>query len=107
MAALNEFAARHGVDAVHDPLKRASLQRDLWAVFDWTTFHDDHPSERRALQESLAPIIREVFMRRIQGVSWRKLAAFLSESGVPTSFGVAKWSASATQYIVTNPVYQG
>jgi len=69
----------------------------------------EHPKGTRklVLDPEVAPIIREVFMRRIQGVSWGKLAAFLSESGVPTSFGVTKWSASATQYIVTNPVYRG
>ena len=58
IAALDEFTAHHAETLIVDPVKRASLQRDLWAVFDWTTFHDDHPVERRALQQRLAPIIR-------------------------------------------------
>lgn len=40
---LDEFLRRHGERVVQDPLKRALLQRDLWAVFDWaaaaTTCH--------------------------------------------------------------------
>ncbi|PYR72830.1 MAG: hypothetical protein DMF86_22375 [Acidobacteria bacterium] len=58
IAALDEFTAHHAETLIVDPVKRASLQRDLWAVFDWTTFHDDHPVERRALQQRLAPIGR-------------------------------------------------
>lgn len=33
-ALLDEFISRHGATLIHDPLKRALLQRDLWAVFD-------------------------------------------------------------------------
>ena len=33
-ALLDEFLNRHGDTLIHDPLKRALLQRDLWAVFD-------------------------------------------------------------------------
>ena len=36
IAVLDEFLAEHGEELVKDPLKRAILQRDLWAVFDWT-----------------------------------------------------------------------
>ena len=34
---LDEFLSTHGEKAISDPLRRAMLQRDLWAIFDWTT----------------------------------------------------------------------
>jgi hypothetical protein len=37
LTALDEFLSTHGEKAINDPLKRAILQRDLWAIFDWTT----------------------------------------------------------------------
>jgi hypothetical protein len=37
VAVLDEFLSTHGEKAISDPLKRALLQRDLWAIFDWTT----------------------------------------------------------------------
>jgi len=37
LTVLDEFLSTHGETAIKDPLKRAMLQRDLWAVFDWTT----------------------------------------------------------------------
>jgi hypothetical protein len=43
LACLDEFLRSHAERAVEDPLKRAILQRDLWAVFDWTARHDDLP----------------------------------------------------------------
>jgi hypothetical protein len=35
IAVLDEFLDHHGEDLIHDPVKRAFLQHDLWAVFDW------------------------------------------------------------------------
>lgn len=32
---LTEFVDTHGETLIDDPLKRATLQRDLWSVFDW------------------------------------------------------------------------
>jgi hypothetical protein len=32
---LEEFVDTHGEQLIRDPLKRAVLQRDLWAIFDW------------------------------------------------------------------------
>src|SRR5438067_6463314 len=32
---LDEFISQHAAALIKDPLKRAVLQRDLWAVFDW------------------------------------------------------------------------
>ena len=33
---LDGFLQTHAENLIHDPLKRAILQRDLWAVFDWS-----------------------------------------------------------------------
>jgi hypothetical protein len=66
---LDEFLAGHGEKLVSDPLKRAILQRDLWAVFDWTAEPDANtrgarlrrqPPPRRALQLRLAQIIQRL-----------------------------------------------
>jgi hypothetical protein len=37
LTVLDEFLSTHGENTINDPLKRAMLQRDLWAIFDWTT----------------------------------------------------------------------
>ncbi len=37
LTVLDEFLSTGGEKAINDPLKRAILQRDLWAIFDWTT----------------------------------------------------------------------
>lgn len=65
---LNEFLDSHGENLVAQPLKRAKLQHDLWAVFDWLadpyvenvskTTH--FGVERRALRTLLAPAIRRL-----------------------------------------------
>src|SRR5262245_54643298 len=64
---LDEFLSRNGAALITDPLKRAMLQRDLWAVFNWsakTSFSYDQ--ERQALQSKLAPVIRSLALRREQ-----------------------------------------
>jgi hypothetical protein len=69
VAVLDEFLAQHGEQLVNDPLKRAILQRDLWAVFDWTAepgvnTPEAHlrraPPQRRALQTRLARTIQRL-----------------------------------------------
>jgi hypothetical protein len=69
VAVLDEFLAEHGEKLVDDPLKRAILQRDLWAVFDWTAEPGANTQEaysrrprppRRALQPRLARIIQRL-----------------------------------------------
>ena len=63
---LDEFLTQHGEKLIADPLKRAILQRDLWAVFDWTTEPGEtgaesrQPQPSRALQERLARIIQRL-----------------------------------------------
>jgi hypothetical protein len=71
-AALDEFIKTHGEKRISDPVKRALLQRDLWQLFDWTTFHIERPNkvhrsfsknfpdETSALQSRLALLIRRV-----------------------------------------------
>lgn len=60
LACLDEFLRSHAERAVQDPLKRAILQRDLWAVFDWTARNDDLPEQRRELEGRLAVAIRRL-----------------------------------------------
>jgi hypothetical protein len=53
LAVLDEFLAKDGEKLVREPVKRAFLQRDLWAVFDWTrSWHTDLPG--RNLRTRLA-----------------------------------------------------
>ena len=69
IAVLDEFLEKQGEKLVNDPLKQAILQRDLWAVFDWTTEPDENsrgahlersPMLRRALQQRMARIIQRL-----------------------------------------------
>jgi hypothetical protein len=59
---LDEFISRHGERLIHDPLRRALFQRDLWAVFDWVAEPNAqrYQSERRELEKRLARIIEAV-----------------------------------------------
>jgi hypothetical protein len=71
-AVLDEFINTHGEKLISDPVKRALLQRDLWQLFDWTTFHHERPNEvhrdftknfptpTRELQWRLAVALRRV-----------------------------------------------
>lgn len=59
---LDEFIGSHGEKLVQDPLKKALLQRDLWALFDWAALrlNDDHKIERMELLKRLAIVIRRL-----------------------------------------------
>jgi hypothetical protein len=72
VARLDELLGAEGVEQVRDPLKRAVLQRDLWAVFEWLAAPDGrfgprppgeelpnpaHPAARKAIQARLARAI--------------------------------------------------
>lgn len=64
---LDEFLEKHGEMLISDPLKRVMLQRDLWAVFDWTTQQSnecarcpDYSREKTALQTRLAEVLRRL-----------------------------------------------
>jgi hypothetical protein len=69
IAVLDEFLAKRGERLVTEALKRAILQRDLWAVFDWTTeagantletYLRRQPPPRGALQRRLARAIQRL-----------------------------------------------
>jgi hypothetical protein len=57
---LDEFLSTHGERAINDPLKRAILQRDLWAIFDWTTQSQNSSPEKLNLQNKLARVIKRL-----------------------------------------------
>jgi hypothetical protein len=63
ISVLDEFINTHGEKQVHDPLKRALLQRDLWELFDWSTKNHwitSETSARHELQSRLATVIRRL-----------------------------------------------
>jgi hypothetical protein len=64
LALLDEFVAKEGEKMETDPLQRALLQHDLWAVFDWVssphwTQSDNkrYRNERRELYDRLGKVI--------------------------------------------------
>lgn len=61
IALVREFLRTHAERQITDPTKRALLQRDLWAIFDWADEPDlPHQAQRRELMAKLAPIIRRL-----------------------------------------------
>jgi hypothetical protein len=61
VALADEFLRVHAERQITDPTKRAILQRDLWAIFDWADQPDlPHQAERRELMARLAAIIRRL-----------------------------------------------
>ena len=73
LAVLSEFLSTHGEKAINDPMKRALLQRDLWAIFDWTTecfectkqSANTSPSKLK-LQTKLAQVIKRLGLSQDQ-----------------------------------------
>jgi hypothetical protein len=58
LALADEFLRTHAETQITDPMKRAILQRDLWAVFDWAEQPDlPHQAERHELMARLALIV--------------------------------------------------
>src|SRR5580704_5164129 len=66
LRALDEFLQTHAETLVHDPVKRAMLQRDLWAVFDWSVAHysrsgrPQYQKEKQELQTRLAAVLQRL-----------------------------------------------
>jgi hypothetical protein len=67
IALADEFLRTNAARQITDPLKRAILQRDVWAVLDWADQPNEpdqtdlaHQPERRALISRLAPIVRSL-----------------------------------------------
>jgi hypothetical protein len=65
---LDEFLGTEGKTLIKDPVKRAVLQHDLWAIFDWLADDfaqpaqdgDRYQDERRQLQNRLVQALRQV-----------------------------------------------
>jgi hypothetical protein len=69
VAVLDEFLSRHGEQLFSDPLRRAILQRDLWAVFDWAEHRlgtVEQKEERSRLLVRLAAAIDRVALTKDQ-----------------------------------------
>jgi hypothetical protein len=64
LAILDEFINTHGEKLIQDPLKKALLQRDLWALFDWSVRMENwrYKPEREELQKRLAVVIQRLEM---------------------------------------------
>jgi hypothetical protein len=58
---LDKFLGTHAENLIQDPVKRVLLQRDLWAVFDWSAGRaPGYDKERRELQDRLAEVLRRL-----------------------------------------------
>jgi hypothetical protein len=61
---LDEFV-RGQAQNKSDPVKRVMLERDLWAVFDWSALSNtDHPEQRRELQIRLAEVMHRIALSK-------------------------------------------
>jgi hypothetical protein len=68
IACLDEFIHGHAERAVQDPVKRAILQHDLWALFDWVATgsfdwggrRDWPKQDKQELETRLAKVIRRL-----------------------------------------------
>jgi hypothetical protein len=80
---LDEFLEARAERLVTDPLRRAMLQRDLWAVFDWTVRRGDgrHPPGARGLQSRLARAIRRLALSPTQAAALPDNYAAAAASG--------------------------
>ena len=85
---LDEFLAAEGEQAFSNPNRRALLQRDLWAVFDWATARSDtFPEERLSLQERLAHAIDRLALPRQEILSLPDNLQAAVDSGIfPATF---------------------
>jgi len=68
---LDEFLQAHAERLIQDPVRRAILQRDLWAIFDWSVARQPdrlgeptYDVEKRELQIRLAEILRRLALTR-------------------------------------------
>ena len=85
---LDEFLSSRGELLITDPVRRALLQRDLWAVFDWSALRSDtFPEERQALQRRLAKVIRRLGLPRQEILSLPdNLKVAVDSMGFPADF---------------------
>jgi hypothetical protein len=67
MRVLDQFLQSHAENLINDPVKRAMLQRDLWAVFDWSVAREpekegapSYDNERQELELRLVEVMRRL-----------------------------------------------
>ena len=60
------------------------------------------------IDETNAPIVKEVFNKSLSGVGTNQIAEWLTNEGVPTKISKSnKWKHTAVHKIITNPIYKG
>ncbi|HXR04340.1 MAG TPA: hypothetical protein VN836_06485 [Verrucomicrobiae bacterium] len=94
ISVLDEFINTHGETLIHDPLKRALLQRDLWELFDWSIRYASSPNEklvRHELQSRLALVIRRL------GLTTNEIAALPDNYARTTKNSAPDLPAGLTQ----------
>lgn len=62
---------------------------------------------RLELDPKAAPAIRDVFLQRAGGASWRDLSQLLDARKVKGPYGNAIWTTSAVSKVIANRVYMG
>jgi hypothetical protein len=93
---LDEFINAHAEQLIHDPLRRAIFQRDMWAIFDWLARPaDDHPRERVELERRLAAIIKAVALtpaeiERLPG-NYAQMRGSSTSDGLALPDGAGDW----------------
>jgi hypothetical protein len=60
LSCLDEFLQTHAERMERNPVKRAILQHDLWAVFDWAARNQASGGARLELESRLAAVIRRL-----------------------------------------------
>jgi len=86
LAVLDELLAEQGEKLVASPLKRAILQRDLWAVFDWTA--EPGANSQEAHSRRASPPRRALLQRLARGI--QRLALTTEQiKGLPDNYAAA------------------
>ncbi len=62
---------------------------------------------RLAIVEEEAVFVRKIYELFLSGQSIRAIAAYLTEQGIPTPSGKARWSVSTVKSILSNEKYKG
>jgi hypothetical protein len=88
-AVLDEFIKTHGEKLISDPVKRALLQRDLWQLFDWTTFHHERPNDIHRSFSKNFPLVTSELQSRL-AIMIRRLALTSNEiAALPDNYAPA------------------
>jgi hypothetical protein len=84
---LDEFLTTHGERLITDPVKRAVLQRDLWAIFDWLSAgNSEQPVDEEFLRKT-ATVLESVALAPSQIESLPdNYAAAIESKAYPVQF---------------------